>query len=75
MLSTPPTTAASISPAAISRAALPKTLALDEQAVDTTQAGPSSCSARATKSATEKVFWVGPYLKSAGSAPSGPRWR
>ena len=35
------------------RAALAYTLALDEQAVETTAAGPSSRSARRVKSATE----------------------
>ena len=39
--STPPTTAASISPAAIMRRAEANTLALDEQADDTTTAGPA----------------------------------
>ena len=35
-LSTPPTTAASMTPSSIIRAAAAKTLALDEQAVETT---------------------------------------
>src|SRR3954470_2588327 len=39
-LSTPPTTAASHSPASIMRAALPNAFALDEQAVDMAIAGP-----------------------------------
>ena len=41
-LSTPPTTAASHRPAAIIRAAAPNAFALEEQAVETTDAGPSS---------------------------------
>src|SRR3954467_609697 len=41
-LSTPPTTAASHSPASIMRAALPNAFALDEQAVDIAIAGPVS---------------------------------
>ncbi|OIQ63022.1 hypothetical protein GALL_554430 [mine drainage metagenome] len=41
-LSTPPTTAQSINPAAIMRCALAKALALDEQADDTTMEGPRS---------------------------------
>ena len=51
--STPPTMAASIRPAAIMRAAEANTLALDEQAVETTTAGPSRPKAVRTKSATE----------------------
>jgi hypothetical protein len=39
-LSTPPTTAASQTPAAIMRAALPKTFAVEEHAEETTNAGP-----------------------------------
>src|SRR5581483_8484039 len=41
-LSAPPTTAASQNPASIMRAAVPNTLALEEQAVDTTSDGPDS---------------------------------
>ena len=47
-LSTPPTTAASTQPASIMRCAVANTLALDEQAVDTTWAGPVKASAART---------------------------
>ena len=47
-LSTPPTTAASTMPASIIRAAAANTLALDEQAVETTYAGPCKPSAART---------------------------
>ena len=40
--STPPTSAASHSPTAMARAALPNTFALEAQAADTTTAGPES---------------------------------
>src|SRR5882724_506524 len=45
-VSTPPTTTASQSPAAMSRRAEENALALEVQAVDTVQAGPLSLSAR-----------------------------
>ena len=57
-VSTPPTTAASISPRRISRSAEANTLALDEQAVDTTQRGPASCSASATALPSWRSRWL-----------------
>ncbi len=51
--STPPTTAASMRPAAIIRAALPNTFALDAHAAETANDGPRMPKRRATKSATE----------------------
>ena len=56
--STPPTTAASMRPASIIRAAEPKTFALDEHADETAAAGPLNCNVRRTKSATENEFCV-----------------
>ena len=52
-LSTPPTTAASASPRRIRRSAAAKTLALDEQAVDTVSAGPCRPSASCAKPVSE----------------------
>jgi hypothetical protein len=45
-------------PAAIMRAALPKTLAEEEHAEETTTAGPFKFRVRCTKSASEKLFCV-----------------
>jgi hypothetical protein len=55
-LSTPPTTAASHTPASIARAASANTLALDEHAVDTVIAGPRRPSAVRTSSVTENML-------------------
>ncbi len=57
-LSTPPTTAASQIPAAISWCASAKARPLEAQAVDTTDAGPRRPSAALTKRATENMSWV-----------------
>ncbi len=54
--STPPTSAASMSPVAIARRAEAKALALDEQADEITTAGPESRSARRTNAASEKLL-------------------
>jgi hypothetical protein len=40
------------------RAAVPNTLALDEQAVDTTCAGPARPRYRRTNPPSDHVFWV-----------------
>ena len=50
--------AASINPVAIIRYADPNTFALDEQADDTTTAGPSRPNNCRAKSATEKLLWL-----------------
>ena len=60
--STPPTIAASQNPDCINREASANTLALEEHAVETTNAGPSSLKYFFTKAATEKLFWVSLYL-------------
>jgi hypothetical protein len=57
-VSTPPTIAASITPAAISRAAEASGLALDVHAVDTIHAGPfAPVSVATTCSAAPNVCW------------------
>ena len=57
-MSTPPTTAASMRPASISRWAEANALALDEQAVDIAAQGPASPSRARVYSATENVLCV-----------------
>src|SRR2546421_5488080 len=52
-VSAPPTTAASQTPAAIMRAALPNTFEVEEQADDTTSDGPLRSRLRRTKSPSE----------------------
>jgi hypothetical protein len=51
------------------RAAAANTLAEEEQAVDTTTAGPSRPKYSRVKPATEYALWVVAYLKSSGRAP------
>src|SRR6476659_10185458 len=65
-VSTPPTTAASTTPASISRAACANTLALDEQAVATVTQGPRNPVASCTKSPSEcGVCTIGRHMPSA----------
>ena len=56
--STPPTTAASARPAAISRSAAANALADDEQAVEMANAGPRTPSSSRTKATSEPVLCV-----------------
>lgn len=56
-VSTPPHSAASQTPAASSRRALASTFALDEQAVETTIAGPVTSAIVAATRSTESSAW------------------
>ncbi len=66
--SAPPVTTASHNPILIRRAALAMALALDEQALECTYAGPATPSSRASITAGEPISWRS-YWKSSGNTP------